>query len=234
MVERADRCGCAGRSNEPIEPIWRGWPAPSSRAMTAGCAATRARTGSRLGEPGRAALRREGISKHFGGISRARRRLARAAPGEMHGLIGPNGSGKTTLLNLLSGYYQPDAARSGWTARICRPRPVQQRARLGIARTFQKPRLLRHADRARQRHARRLAHARAGFLATAFALPRRGARSAPCASRADGAAARRRPRPRPATAGPTCSSMPSSASSRSPAAWRCGRDSSCSTNRPAA
>ena len=76
------------------------------------------------------------------------------------------------MLNLLSGYYRPTPAPSGWAARTW-PRPrVQRRAVLGIARTFQKPRLLGSADRARQCHARRLAAtAAAGFVASAFALP---------------------------------------------------------------
>src|SRR3954453_11837264 len=81
-------------------------------------------------------------SKRFGGLVALNDVSLDLRPGEVHGLIGPNGSGKTTLLNLLSGYYEPtnSANRLGGEA-LYRTR-VQHRARLGIARTFQKPGLL--------------------------------------------------------------------------------------------
>lgn len=66
------------------------------------------------------------------------------ATGELHGLIGSNGSGKTTLLNLISGFYALDAGRiTAGTVNLTR-RPAFARARAGIARTFQTPKLLDH------------------------------------------------------------------------------------------
>ena len=67
-------------------------------------------------------------------------------PGEVHGLIGPNGSGKTTTLNVICGFYSPEQGdvRLGAT-----PLPVglpQARAGMGIARTFQTPRLIGEAS----------------------------------------------------------------------------------------
>ena len=60
---------------------------------------------------------------------------------EVLGLIGPNGSGKTTLVNCISGVLEIDggeiALRSRRVTRASRPR----RARAGLARTFQTPRL---------------------------------------------------------------------------------------------
>jgi branched-chain amino acid transport system ATP-binding protein len=60
---------------------------------------------------------------------------------EVLGLIGPNGSGKTTLVNCISGVLEVDggeiALRSRRVTRASRPR----RARAGLARTFQTPRL---------------------------------------------------------------------------------------------
>jgi len=60
---------------------------------------------------------------------------------EVLGLIGPNGSGKTTLVNCISGVLEIDggeiALRGRRVTRASRPR----RARAGVARTFQTPRL---------------------------------------------------------------------------------------------
>ncbi len=94
--------------------------------------------------------------------------------GEVHGLIGPNGSGKTTLLNLLCGYYRPDAGDILLDGASLGGQPVQKRPRLGIARTFQKPRLLGSLsvlDNAMLGGWRDVA---SGFIATALALSRSG------------------------------------------------------------
>ena len=82
------------------------------------------------------------VTKRFGGLTALSDVSLDLHPGEVHGLIGPNGSGKTTLLNLLSGYYRPDAGSIHVDGQDLSTQPVQRRPMLGIARTFQKPRLL--------------------------------------------------------------------------------------------
>ncbi len=57
--------------------------------------------------------------------------------GELLALIGPNGAGKTTLLNLISGQLRPDEGWIRLAGRRIKGLPPQERARLGIARTFQ-------------------------------------------------------------------------------------------------
>lgn len=89
-----------------------------------------------------AALQADRITKHFGGVTALSEVSLELRAGEVHGLIGPNGSGKTTLLNLLSGYYKPDEGRILLGSEDLSQRAVQERPKLGVARTFQKPRLL--------------------------------------------------------------------------------------------
>src|SRR5260370_2699690 len=57
--------------------------------------------------------------------------------GEILGLIGPNGAGKTTLFNCVSGVVSPDAGQMFFEGRSLRNAAAHERARRGIARTFQ-------------------------------------------------------------------------------------------------
>jgi branched-chain amino acid transport system permease protein len=67
-------------------------------------------------------------------------------PGEVHGLIGPNGSGKTTVLNVISGYYRPDSGTVRLHGVALQPGAPGTRAGVGIARTFQTPRIVGEAS----------------------------------------------------------------------------------------
>jgi branched-chain amino acid transport system ATP-binding protein len=61
----------------------------------------------------------------------------------IYALIGPNGAGKSTLLNLLSGVYEPNSGELFLQEQKLLGLPAHRRARLGIARTFQKIRLFK-------------------------------------------------------------------------------------------
>jgi ABC-type branched-subunit amino acid transport system ATPase component len=63
-------------------------------------------------------------------------------PGKIVGLIGPNGSGKTTLLNLVSGYYSVGNGTILIDTAEVTNLGASRRSRLGLARTFQKPRVI--------------------------------------------------------------------------------------------
>jgi branched-chain amino acid transport system permease protein len=112
------------------------------------------------------------VSITFGGIKALDNISLELLPGEIHGLIGPNGSGKTTLLNLLSGYYQPNFGSVKVGDEDLSRAPVQRRPMLGIARTFQKPRLLAPLTVLDNVMLGCWRDSAAGFLTTAFALPR--------------------------------------------------------------
>jgi branched-chain amino acid transport system ATP-binding protein len=62
-------------------------------------------------------------------------------PGSIHALIGPNGAGKTTTFNLINGLISVSSGRVIVGGRDVTRLAVHRRASLGIARTFQTPRL---------------------------------------------------------------------------------------------
>lgn len=57
--------------------------------------------------------------------------------GEFLAVIGPNGAGKTSLFNLLTGTYQPTRGRIRLEGNDITDQPPHQRARAGLARSFQ-------------------------------------------------------------------------------------------------
>jgi len=111
------------------------------------------------------------VTKRFGGLTALDDVSLTLRPGEIHGLIGPNGSGKTTMLNLLSGYYEPSAGAIRYLGHELGQATVQRRAVLGIARTFQKPRLLGALTVLDNAVLGGWTHSRSGFVATLFGLP---------------------------------------------------------------
>ena len=90
-----------------------------------------------------ALLEVRGLAKRFGGFTALEGIALEVAPGERLGLIGPNGSGKTTLINCVSGALRNDEGRVVFEGRDITRLPAFQRARLGIARSFQIPKPFR-------------------------------------------------------------------------------------------
>lgn len=81
------------------------------------------------------------IVKRFGGVTALAGVDLQLDEGEILGLIGPNGSGKTTLVNCISGVLRIDGGRISLQDRNITRAPRRRRARAGLARTFQTPRL---------------------------------------------------------------------------------------------
>jgi branched-chain amino acid transport system ATP-binding protein len=84
------------------------------------------------------ALQAEGLHRHFGGLRAVNGVDLAVQAGERRAIIGPNGAGKTTLFNLLSGAIAPTRGRVLLAGRDVTRLPVHARARLGLARTFQR------------------------------------------------------------------------------------------------
>jgi branched-chain amino acid transport system ATP-binding protein len=83
------------------------------------------------------ALAVENVSLNFGGLQALKEISLHVAMGERQLLIGPNGAGKTTLFNVISGVLRSATGVIRVFGQDVVRLDQHERARLGIARTFQ-------------------------------------------------------------------------------------------------
>ncbi|MBY6186456.1 ABC transporter ATP-binding protein [Marinobacter hydrocarbonoclasticus] len=89
-------------------------------------------------------LKVEHVSLAFGGVKALTDVSFEVPRGAVFSIIGPNGAGKTSMLNCISGRYRPQAGAIHFDGRdVTRLRP-NDRADLGMGRTFQNLALFGH------------------------------------------------------------------------------------------
>lgn len=85
----------------------------------------------------RHALAVKAVSKSFGGVHAVHSADLVVPVGERRALIGPNGAGKTTLFNLIAGELAAEEGKIEIFGMDVTRKSVQQRAKLGLGRTYQ-------------------------------------------------------------------------------------------------
>lgn len=86
------------------------------------------------------------VSKRFGGVVALSGVSFDVQPGEIVGVVGPNGAGKTTLFDIIAGLQPPTSGYVEFDGKRITGLPAHRIARLGLARTFQIPRLFVQLD----------------------------------------------------------------------------------------
>jgi len=88
-----------------------------------------------------AQLNIKNLYKHFDGIVAVDHVDLSVSSGSITGIFGDNGTGKTTLFNLISGFEKPDSGMVFFEGKDISHYSVLRRARMGLGRLFQSPRI---------------------------------------------------------------------------------------------
>lgn len=118
-------------------------------------------------------LKVDHLQKRFGGLLAVDDLSFSVRAGEIYAIIGPNGAGKTTAFNLISGLLRPTRGEVYLEGRKVSHLPAYRIAALGVARTFQTPKVfadLTVLENAMVGLHRRL---RTGFVSAILGLGRR-------------------------------------------------------------
>lgn len=86
----------------------------------------------------------ENVTLRFGGVKALTDVSFHVNENEIFSLIGPNGAGKTSMLNCISGRYKPQEGRITYDGQDLLARSINDRAAIGIGRTFQNLALFGH------------------------------------------------------------------------------------------
>ncbi len=97
-----------------------------------------------MGDQNNALLQVQDVSLRFGGVHALSNVSYDIYNGEIFSIIGPNGAGKTSMLNCISGRYIPTSGQIFLESQSLAKYSVNDRAGLGIGRTFQNLALFGH------------------------------------------------------------------------------------------
>ena len=117
-------------------------------------------------------LQMKGLTKAFGGVTAVNELDLEVRRGELTAIIGPNGAGKTTLFNLIAGVFTPTKGEIVFDGQALAGTNDYQRARMGIARTFQDVRLFGNMSVLENVMVGLHCRSTYGILSSAFRLPR--------------------------------------------------------------
>ncbi len=84
-----------------------------------------------------ATLNLERVGVRYGGVQAMDDISFQISPGRVYGLIGPNGAGKSTTINVIAGVTRPSSGRVKFNDQDITDWQPHQRARSGLARSFQ-------------------------------------------------------------------------------------------------
>ncbi len=124
-----------------------------------------------LADRPRPAVTVHGLSRSFGSLRALSGVDLTLEPGKITAMVGPNGAGKSTFINLLSGAFLPTSGEIRLDGVRIDGLPADDIARLGIARTFQTPRLFQGLSALETVMVARDRYAGAGLPSAAFQLP---------------------------------------------------------------
>lgn len=108
----------------------------------------------------------------FGGVKALTDVGFKVAPNTITTVIGPNGAGKTSLFNTISGFYKPQAGEIFFEGKNIITTPAPERARMGLARSFQNIALFRGMTVLDNIKLGRHAHLRTNVLDSLFYMGR--------------------------------------------------------------
>lgn len=167
-----------GRGLTRFVPV--AWPLAGTRAAS-GVPATAASAGIAVRDvvpvrpdstaPGGPPLAVNGVTRSFGEVQVLRGVSFQVEPGQVVGLIGSNGAGKSTLCNILSGLLTADQGSIRIGPNDLAHTPAAERARSGVGRSFQTPRLFASLTlRENLSASQAIGHVRAGTILRELAL----------------------------------------------------------------
>jgi ABC-type branched-subunit amino acid transport system ATPase component/ABC-type branched-subunit amino acid transport system permease subunit len=133
--------GAVGAVDRVWKLVRRAGP-PDADASVSGCHTLPRHVAMRVAAKGTAVLELERVTKSYAGVVAVKDVSFRVSSGTIHALIGPNGAGKSTLINVISGLYQGDSGSISYLGKDIAGQSADQRANLGIARTFQNLQLI--------------------------------------------------------------------------------------------
>ena len=91
-------------------------------------------------------LQVENLSVNFGGLKALDDVSFSVAKNEVFSIVGPNGAGKSTIFNVISSFYKPSQGQIFFDAKDITATRPDEKAKLGITRTFQNIELFEHSS----------------------------------------------------------------------------------------